>query len=78
MDEIFPLVAHYGTNVVGLTLDEGGIPDTAEARFAIAERIVATAESYGIPREDVAIDCLVMAAATNQDEVREILRAVAW
>ena len=41
MDEIFPLVAHYGTNVVGLTLDEGGIPDTAEARFAIAERIVA-------------------------------------
>ena len=38
---------------------------------------MATAESYGIPREDVAIDCLVMAAATNQDEVREILRAVA-
>lgn len=74
---VLPVVARYGCTVVGLTLDENGIPPTAEERLAIAERIVATAESYGIPREDVAIDCLVMAAATNQDEVRETLRAVA-
>lgn len=74
---VLPVVARYGCTVVGLTLDENGIPPTAEERLATAERIVATAESYGIPREDVAIDCLVMAAATNQDEVREILRAVA-
>lgn len=74
---VLPVVARYGCTVVGLTLDENGIPPTAEERLSIAERIVATAESYGIPREDVAIDCLVMAAATNQDEVREILRAVA-
>ena len=74
---VLPVVARYGCTVVGLTLDENGIPPAAEERLAIAERIVATAESYGIPREDVAIDCLVMAAATNQDEVREILRAVA-
>lgn len=74
---VLPVVARYGCTVVGLTLDENGIPPTAEERLAIADRIVATAESYGIPREDVAIDCLVMAAATNQDEVREILRAVA-
>lgn len=73
---VLPVVARYGCTVVGLTLDENGIPPTAEERLAIAERIVAAAESYGIPREDVAIDCLVMAAATNQDEVREILRAV--
>ena len=77
LDAVLPVVARYGCTVVGLTLDENGIPPTAEERLAIAERIVATAESYGIPREDVAIDCLVMAAATNQDEVREILRAVA-
>ena len=74
---VLPVVARYGCTVVGLTLDEGGIPPTAEERLAIAERIVAAAEARGIPREDVAIDCLVMAAATNQDEVREILRAVA-
>lgn len=73
---VLPVVARYGCTVVGLTLDENGIPPTAEERLAIAERIVAAAEARGIPREDVAIDCLVMAAATNQDEVREILRAV--
>lgn len=73
---VLPVVARYGCTVVGLTLDENGIPPTAEERLAIARRIVEAAANYGIPREDVAIDCLVMAAATNQAEVREILRAV--
>ncbi|MDE8701446.1 homocysteine S-methyltransferase family protein [Adlercreutzia equolifaciens] len=73
---VLPVVARYGCTVVGLTLDENGIPPTAEERLAIARRIVEAAADYGIPREDVAIDCLVMAAATNQAEVREILRAV--
>ena len=76
MDEIFPLVAHYGTNVIGLTLDEAGIPDTAEKRFAIAERIVAQAARYGIGPDRILIDCLVMTASTNQAQVLEILRAV--
>ena len=76
MDEIFPLVAHYGTNVVGLTLDEGGIPDTAEARFAIAERIVAEAARYGIGPDRILIDCLVMTASTNQRQAEQILRAM--
>lgn len=73
---ILPIVKHYGCAVVGLTLDEGGIPPTAEERLAIAEKIVAAAEAYGIPREDVLIDCLVMSASTNQREVAEILKAV--
>ena len=76
LDAVLPVVARYGCAVVGLTLDEDGIPPTAEGRLAVAERIVAAAEAHGVPRCDVAIDCLVMAAATNQDEVREILRAV--
>lgn len=76
MDEIFPLVAHYGTNVVGLTLDEGGIPDTAEARFAIAERIVTEAARYGIGPDRILIDCLVMTASTNQRQAEQILRAM--
>lgn len=76
MDEIFPLVAHYGTNVVGLTLDEGGIPDTAEARFAIAERIVAEAARYGIGPDRILIDCLVMTASTNQRQAEQILHAM--
>ena len=78
MDEIFPLVAHYGTNVVGLTLDEGGIPDTAEARFAIAERIVAEAARYGIGPDRILIDCLVMTASTNQRQAEQILRCLLY
>lgn len=76
MDAVLPLVKKYGCAVIGLTLDEGGIPPTAEGRFRVAERIVREAARQGIPRQDVVIDCLVMAAATNQDEAREILRAV--
>lgn len=73
---VLPVVKKYGCAVVGLTLDEDGIPPTAEGRFRIAQRIVEAAEAAGIPRCDVAIDCLVMAAATNQGEIAEILRAV--
>lgn len=74
--EILPIVTHYGCSVVGLTLDETGIPSTAEGRLAIARRIVEAAEAYGIPRCDVVIDCLTMAVATNQAEAKEILRAI--
>lgn len=73
---VLPIAAHYGCAVVGLALDEDGIPPTAEERFAIAERIVAAAEEAGIPRADVYIDCLVMSASTNQAEIPEILEAV--
>lgn len=76
LEAVLPIVKHYGCAVVGLTLDENGIPPTAEERFAIAERIVRAAEAAGIPRQDVFIDCLVMAASTNQTEVVEILRAI--
>ena len=76
MDQIFPIAAHYGANVIGLTLDEDGIPATAEARFAIAERIVEEAARWGIGHERILIDCLVMTASTNQRQVEQILRAV--
>ena len=73
---VLPIAAHYGCAVVGLTLDEDGIPETAEGRLAIARRIVQAAEEAGIPREDVVIDCLAMAASTNQRQVAQILRAM--
>ena len=76
MNEILPIVAHYGTNVIGLALDEDGIAETAEKRFAIAERIVDECARYGIGRDRILIDCLVMTASTNQAQVIEILRAV--
>lgn len=76
LEAVLPLAKRYGCALVGLTLDDEGIPPTAEGRLAVARCIVEEAERVGIPRCDVAIDCLVMAAATNQAEIGEVLRAV--
>ncbi len=76
MDAILPVVKKYGAAVVGLTLDENGIPESAEARFAIAEKILSKALAYGIPREDVIIDCLTLTASAQQKGADETLKAV--
>ncbi|MFA9380597.1 MAG: homocysteine S-methyltransferase family protein [Acetanaerobacterium sp.] len=76
MDHILPVVKKYGAAVVGLTLDENGIPDTAEDRFEIAKRIVARAQGYGIPLEDVYIDCLTLTVSAQQETAMQTLRAV--
>ena len=73
---VLPIAARHGATIVGLTLDENGIPAHAEERVAIAGRIVDAALDAGLRREDIAIDCLVMAAATNQPEIPEILAAM--
>ena len=70
------LVKKYGASVVGLTLDENGIPKTAEGRFAIAKRIVERAEALGIDRRDVYIDCLTLTVSAEQDACRETLKAL--
>ena len=76
LDKILPLVKKYGAAVVGLTLDEHGIPLSAKERFAVAKKIVHRAESYGIFREDVYIDCLTLTASAQQKEVVETLKAM--
>lgn len=65
MEAVFPLVRKYGGVVVGLALDESGIPDTAEGRVAIAKRIYETAEAYGISRDDIVIDALAMTISSD-------------
>ena len=76
MDAIFPIAKKYGAVIVCLTLDETGIPETAEGRYQIAEKLLKTALSYGIPKEDVVIDCLVLTASAQQAQVRETLKAI--
>lgn len=76
MDRILPLVKKYGACVVGLTLDENGIPASADERLEIARRIVARAETYGIPRSDVFIDCLTLTVSAQQRDAAETLKAV--
>lgn len=77
LDTLLPLVKKYGAAVVGLTLDERGIPSSAMERYRIAEKIVKRAEEYGIAREDVYIDCLTLTAAAQQEDVEETLKALA-
>lgn len=62
---ILPLVKDSGAAVIGLVMDERGIPDTADKRLAVAHRIVDRAVSMGIPKEDVIIDCLALTLGSD-------------
>jgi 5-methyltetrahydrofolate--homocysteine methyltransferase len=65
LNELLPLIKERGAVVIGLTMDEKGIPGDAEGRLEIARRIVQRAGALGIPREDVVIDCLAMAVGVD-------------
>lgn len=76
MDAVFPLAAKYGGLVVALTLDESGIPATAEARVQIAKRILREAEAYGIHRKDLIFDPLAMTISADPQAAAVTLEAV--
>ena len=76
MDAVFPIVKKYGGTVLGLCIDEDGIPPTAPQRFAIAERIINEAKKYGISHKRIVIDSLVLTASAQQKEVIETARCV--
>lgn len=67
LEAILPLAKKYGAAIIGLTLDERGIPSNAQERLEIAERIVNEALKYGISKEDIFIDCLVMTVGSNPE-----------
>ncbi len=76
LETILPLVKKYGAAVVGLTLDENGIPSDASDRLAIAEKIVKRAESLGIDRRNIIIDCLTLTVSAEQEAASETLSAL--
>lgn len=76
MDAVFPLVAKYGGMVVCLTLDENGIPESAEGRIEIAKRIIAEAARYGIGKKDLLMDTLCMTISTGQENAKITLDAL--
>ncbi len=76
MDAVFPLVRRYGGVVVALTLDEDGIPPTAEGRLAVARKIVETAASYGIDKKDILVDVLTMAVSADPNAANVTLDAL--
>ena len=76
LDAILPLVKKYGAAVVGLTLDEGGIPKTVQARMDIAKRILDRALFYGIRKEDVYIDCLTLTVPAEPEGAVQTLEGL--
>ena len=76
LSAILPLVKKYGAAVVGLTLDQGGIPKSAQARVEVARRILERALALGIRREDVYIDCLTLTVSAEQEGAAQTLTAL--
>lgn len=74
--EILPIVKRYGAAVIGLTLDEKGVPTKARDRFLIATKIIEACLKNGIPKEDIYIDCLVMAVGAGTNTAKETLKAL--
>jgi len=73
---VLPLVAEYGTAVIGLCMDDKGIPPTAEGRLAVARRIVERAEAYGISRDAILIDCLALTVGADSAAGLTTLEAI--
>ena len=73
---ILPICKKYGAAVVGLCMDENGIPQTWQERVAIAKRILDAALAAGIPKEDVLIDCLTLTVSAQQEQAAETLKAL--
>ena len=76
MDRVFPIAKKYGAVVLGLALDDSGVPKTCEERFEIAKKIIKKAEEYGIPKHRIMIDTLVLTASAEQDLVKETLKGL--
>ena len=76
MEAVFPIVKKYGGVVVALTIDEDGIPDTAEGRVRVAGKIIGEAEKYGIDRKDIVIDVLAMTISSDPDGAKTTLKAL--
>lgn len=73
---VLPIVRKYGACVVGLALKKSGMPSTAQERFENALSILKMCEEYGIPKEDIIIDCLALTISAQQNQAMETLHAI--
>ena len=76
LEAVLPIVKKYGACVIALTLDEKGLPESAEESLQIADRIIKAAENYGIGRERIFVDCLALTVSVQQTAGRETLEAI--
>lgn len=76
MDKVFPLIQKYGGVVIGLALDENGIPSDAEGRVQVAKKIIAEAAKYGIEKKDIVIDALAMTISSEPEGAKITLETL--
>ncbi|WKY48489.1 homocysteine S-methyltransferase family protein [Eubacteriaceae bacterium ES3] len=76
IEAILPIAKKYGALVLGLTMDDAGIPDSVEKRLEIADKIIKSGQEYGLEHSDFLMDCLVLTASAQQNEVKATLEAV--
>ncbi|MFP4515134.1 MAG: homocysteine S-methyltransferase family protein [Parcubacteria group bacterium] len=76
LENILPIAKKYGALIIGLTLDENGLPNNALERVSIAKRIIDTAQNYGIDKKNIIIDCLTLTASAQPEQVYETLKAI--
>ena len=76
LESILPLIKEHGAAVIGLTMDDDGIPDSADGRLAIAERIIERCAKMGIPVEDIIIDPLVLTVGADHNAGRVTLETI--
>lgn len=76
VERAFPLAVQYGAKLIGLTMDRKGIPKDADSRLAFAMELVAAADEFGLPMEDLYIDPLILPANVGQDHGPEVLKTL--
>lgn len=76
IERVFPMAVKYNAKIIGLTMNEKGIPKDAESRTALAMELVAAADEYGLPMEDLFIDPLILPVNVAQDHSPEVLEAI--
>lgn len=76
MDVVVPLAAEYGAALVGLCIDDAGIPQTSEKRVAIARKIIENAEKHGLDRNSIIIDCVALACSTGESGAKATLDTI--
>lgn len=76
MDVVFPLIQKYGGVVIGLALDEDGIPADAEGRVRVAKKIITEAAKYGIEKKDIVIDALAMTISSEPEGAKVTLETL--
>jgi len=76
LKSVLPLIREFRASVVGLTMDDSGIPKTSDKRFDVAKCIIEAAESYGIPRDDIVVDCLCLAPAAEENSAAVTLETL--